>query len=67
MIEIPPYGAEQTARNPDDPVAYGKLDKNHRWELRSPVVLLVDNNEVRNVFDNPLETDLIRAILGNKK
>lgn len=67
MIELPPYESQQTAENPDDPVLYGKLDKSRQWKIRSPALLLIDNHNVQNVFDNPLETDLIRSIWGNKK
>ena len=67
MIELPPYETEQTTTNPADRVVYGKLDKRHRWKIKAPAVLLVDNRRVQNVFDKPLETDLIRAIWGNKK
>jgi hypothetical protein len=67
MIELPPYEMEQTAKNPDNPILHGRLDKSHKWKIKSPALLLVDGNNIQNVFDNPLETDLIRAIWGNKK
>lgn len=67
MIELPPYGTEQTSLDMDGPVVHGKLDKSRLWKIKSPVLLLVDDNKVQNVFDNPLDTELIRAIWGGGK
>ncbi len=64
MIELPPYDSEASEPNDNDPVQYGKLDKSRAWKIKSPALLLIDEHKVQNVFDNSLDTELIRSIWG---
>ena len=67
MLELPPYDTEEAVKGLEDSAIHGKLDKSLKWQIKSPILVLVDNRKVQNVFDNPLDVNLIRTIWGNSK
>jgi hypothetical protein len=65
IIEVPPFETGDT-KNRDCPVVHGKLDGKQKWKLKTPLSILIDKGEVQNIFDNPLDTGLIRTIWREK-
>jgi hypothetical protein len=67
IIEVPPFETDTIQEDKDCPAIRGKLNKKRKWKVKTPVSILVDNGKVQNIFTNPLDTDLIRAIWGGEK
>jgi uncharacterized membrane protein YphA (DoxX/SURF4 family) len=66
MLEVPPFETEN-AENKDSPAVFGKLDGKRKWKVKTPVLVLIDNGQVQNVFTNPLDINFIRSIWGGEK
>jgi hypothetical protein len=66
IIEVPPFDTDVTQPNKVSPAIHGKLSRNQKWKIKTPVLILVDEGKVQNNFTNPLNTDLIKAIWGGR-
>ncbi|MDR1385520.1 MAG: hypothetical protein LBJ67_16985 [Planctomycetaceae bacterium] len=66
MIEAPPYETNNDFLSENKSFLYGKLAKTQKWRIDSPILILVDDNNVKSHFTNPLNIDLIRAIWSEK-
>jgi hypothetical protein len=64
LLETPPFekSISETAQKAN--VIYGQLDGARKWHANTPVLLLVDQGTVQNIFTSPRDTALIRSIWG---
>jgi hypothetical protein len=66
LIECPPYAQNASAAAATSLVS-GRMDDGHEWQLTGPTCVLVDAGQVRSVFTNTRDIELLRAIWGNSE
>ena len=62
LVECPPY--DPNAKT-DGPMVSGHVDNGHEWKLSGPTSVLIDEGQVRNVFINARDVELVKAIWDN--
>ena len=61
IIECPPYGGA-SRMDDNSHYVYGRLMSSKRWEISTPVVLLLDQGKVATVVDSARDIAVLRAL-----
>jgi hypothetical protein len=59
---VPSFETDRIQIDKDCPAIYGRLNKKRKWKVKTPVLILIDNNKVISIFTKPSDMELIRAI-----
>ena len=62
LIECPPYAPNAKE---DGSMVIGRMDEGHEWQLSGPTSVLIDAGQVRSVFTNARDAELVKAIWGS--
>lgn len=62
IIECPPYSLESSVTH--DAAFCGRLSNSKQWKVPTPLAFLLEDGQVRHVFVNARDMDLIRGIWG---
>jgi hypothetical protein len=66
LIECPPFAPTQLPGEARSWIS-GRLSDAHEWHLSGPTSVLLDGGQVRNVFINARDVELLKAIWGNNR